>query len=91
MTGTEIVGKLVVDLFKPSGKWSQTLEVEVTVEDLQSCNNYEPWDYIEIVRRKLDLPAKLGKRVDCYTWVIRLEDQHIEDHHFCRYLVEPDA
>jgi hypothetical protein len=85
-----IVGKLVVDLFKPSGKWSQTLEVEVTAEDLQHCNNYEPWDYIRIVRCKLNLPDVLGKRVNYYTWFIRIEDQHPEDCHFCRYLVKPE-
>ena len=84
INGNEIAGVLTVDYFKPSGKWYDTITTEVTFAELS-----EKWfladNYFILFFKKTGraLPHPY------FTSFIRLENQHPESNHFCRYLIQP--
>jgi len=84
INGNEIAGVLTVDYFKPSGRWYDTIAIEVTFAELS-----EKWlfddGYCDLFFKKTGHPVPHPY----YTSFIRLENQHPKDHNFCRYLIQP--
>lgn len=84
MTDNRIAGILTVDYFKPSGKWYETVETEVTFEDLTGDWLFAN-DWCKLFTKKT------GRAVPhpYFTSFMRLENQHTENQSFCRFLVHP--
>jgi hypothetical protein len=79
--------QLVVDRFKPSGKWYDDYSVPLTVEEtlsIQPSHDIDAWlDFFE---------KKAGRTVRSNesSLFIRIENQLPESDAFCRYLVHPN-
>lgn len=83
MLDNEIVGVLTVDYFKPSGKWYETISVDVTFAEFSPTSVMEDMCSLFTARTGRIVPHPY------FTSFIRLENQHPESHHFCRYLIQP--
>ncbi len=83
IAGRQIAGVLTVDYFKPSGKWYDTVTTEVYFVELNGDGTMESICKL--------FANKTGRVVPhpYFTSFIRLENQHSESNHFCRYLIPP--
>ncbi|MFN4788300.1 MAG: hypothetical protein ACK6BN_00330 [Pseudanabaena sp.] len=78
--------KLVVDKFKSTGKWIDTYETPVTVEQLDKFKYwFDPEKCLELFEKLSG--HELPKNNPQIALVIRLEDQVPESRHFIRYMI----
>jgi hypothetical protein len=79
--------QLVVDRFKPSGKWYDDYSVPLTVEEALSVN--PSWDHdawLDFFEKKAGHTVRSNE----FSLFIRIENQAPESDSFCRYLVHPN-
>jgi hypothetical protein len=79
--------KLVIDHFRPSGKWYETYSTPVSTEEVQSVQpSYDHDAWIDFFEKKAGYTVRSKE----FTLFIRLEDELPEVTTFCRYLVQPN-
>lgn len=79
----DIAFTLVVDYFRPDGTWYETVSTDVTFVEVPTFNLED--DFCNLFFEKT---GRLVPHPE-FTSFIRIENQHPEDHNFCRYLIQP--